>query len=176
MSCRRMSIMSVRSRSLSTFAWSKNRSLTVSASRVRAATVLSRARLRSCSTVFTLRASTNPNLHGGCEKLASSWLMPYLAKETVNKHLGGHHINASDPCGSGGGSCCRETAPAMARRHQAEVWGHPAGLAVAKNGSRLIADDVSQSIWRVAIRADFPGLSLPATCLNDLLSASPSGW
>lgn len=32
----------------------------------------------------------------------------------------------------------------------AEVWGRPAGLAVAADGSLLIADDVANVIWRVA--------------------------
>jgi glucose/arabinose dehydrogenase len=32
---------------------------------------------------------------------------------------------------------------------RAQVWGRPVGLAVAKDGSLLIADDVSNTIWRV---------------------------
>ncbi len=32
---------------------------------------------------------------------------------------------------------------------RAEVWGRPAGLAVAADGSLLIADDVSGSVWRI---------------------------
>jgi glucose/arabinose dehydrogenase len=32
----------------------------------------------------------------------------------------------------------------------AKVWGRPAGLAVAKDGALLIADDVANVIWRVA--------------------------
>ncbi len=32
----------------------------------------------------------------------------------------------------------------------ARVWGRPAGLAIAADGSLLIADDVDQSIWRVS--------------------------
>jgi len=32
----------------------------------------------------------------------------------------------------------------------AEVWGRPAGLAVAKDGSLLIADDAGKTVWRVA--------------------------
>jgi len=31
----------------------------------------------------------------------------------------------------------------------AKVWGRPAGLAVAKDGSLLIADDVADVVWRV---------------------------
>lgn len=30
------------------------------------------------------------------------------------------------------------------------VWGRPVGLAVAKDGSLLVADDVSQTIWRIS--------------------------
>src|SRR5258707_809853 len=32
----------------------------------------------------------------------------------------------------------------------ARVWGRPAGLAVAKDGSLLIADDVGKVVWRVS--------------------------
>ena len=35
-------------------------------------------------------------------------------------------------------------------RSPARVWGRPAGLAIAQDGSLLIADDVDQSIWRVS--------------------------
>jgi glucose/arabinose dehydrogenase len=34
--------------------------------------------------------------------------------------------------------------------HRAEVWGRPAALAVAKDGSLLVADDTGGTIWRVA--------------------------
>ena len=34
--------------------------------------------------------------------------------------------------------------------HRAEVWGRPAALAVAKDGSLLIADDTGGTIWRIA--------------------------
>ncbi len=33
---------------------------------------------------------------------------------------------------------------------RAEVWGRPAALAVAKDGSLLIADDTGGTIWRIA--------------------------
>ena len=33
---------------------------------------------------------------------------------------------------------------------RAQVWGRPAGLAVAKDGSLLIADDVANVVWRVS--------------------------
>lgn len=32
---------------------------------------------------------------------------------------------------------------------RARVWGRPVGLAIAKDGALLVADDVSQSIWRI---------------------------
>ena len=35
-------------------------------------------------------------------------------------------------------------------RSPARVWGRPAGLAIARDGSLLIADDVDQSIWRIS--------------------------
>ncbi len=31
----------------------------------------------------------------------------------------------------------------------AKVWGRPAGLLVAKDGSLLIADDAGKTVWRV---------------------------
>jgi glucose/arabinose dehydrogenase len=34
----------------------------------------------------------------------------------------------------------------------AEVWGRPAGVAVAKDGSLLIADDGSDTVWRVSYK------------------------
>ncbi|MGH6888180.1 MAG: PQQ-dependent sugar dehydrogenase [Rhizomicrobium sp.] len=34
----------------------------------------------------------------------------------------------------------------------ARVWGRPVGLAVAKDGSLLIADDAANTVWRVAYR------------------------
>jgi len=35
----------------------------------------------------------------------------------------------------------------------ARVWGRPAGLAVAKDGSLLIADDAGKVVWRVTYKA-----------------------
>lgn len=35
---------------------------------------------------------------------------------------------------------------------RAEVWGRPAGVAMAKDGSLLIADDISGTIWRVSYK------------------------
>jgi glucose/arabinose dehydrogenase len=33
---------------------------------------------------------------------------------------------------------------------RAEVWGRPAALAVAKDGSLLVADDTGGTIWRIS--------------------------
>src|SRR5262249_17013375 len=38
----------------------------------------------------------------------------------------------------------------VAGRAQADVWGRPAAVAVAKAGALLIADDTGGTIWRVA--------------------------
>ena len=35
---------------------------------------------------------------------------------------------------------------------RAEVWGRPAALAVAKDGSLLVADDTGGTIWRISFR------------------------
>jgi glucose/arabinose dehydrogenase len=45
--------------------------------------------------------------------------------------------------------------------HRAEVWGRPAALAVAKDGSLLIADDTGGTIWRVAYTGAKPGGGAP---------------
>ena len=38
-----------------------------------------------------------------------------------------------------------------AREHdRARVWGRPAGLAVAADGSLLVADDTGGAIWRIS--------------------------
>ncbi|WOH51680.1 sorbosone dehydrogenase family protein [Bradyrhizobium sp. sBnM-33] len=34
--------------------------------------------------------------------------------------------------------------------HRAEIWGRPAALAIAKDGSLLVADDTGGTIWRIA--------------------------
>jgi glucose/arabinose dehydrogenase len=38
----------------------------------------------------------------------------------------------------------------MSGIHRAEVWGRPAALAIAKDGSLLVADDTGGTIWRIA--------------------------
>ena len=47
----------------------------------------------------------------------------------------------------------RISSPASGRRpNPAKAWGRPVGLAVAKDGSLLIADDVGEVVWRVSYR------------------------
>ncbi|MEO6420741.1 MAG: sorbosone dehydrogenase family protein, partial [Polyangiaceae bacterium] len=38
----------------------------------------------------------------------------------------------------------------MLSEDKADVWGRPVGLAVAKDGALLIADDGARTIWRVS--------------------------
>jgi glucose/arabinose dehydrogenase len=45
--------------------------------------------------------------------------------------------------------------------HRAEVWGRPAALAIAKDGSLLVADDTGGTIWRIAYTGDKPGGAAP---------------
>jgi glucose/arabinose dehydrogenase len=45
--------------------------------------------------------------------------------------------------------------------HRAEVWGRPAALAVAKDGSLLIADDTGGTIWRIAYTGAKPAGAAP---------------
>jgi hypothetical protein len=39
---------------------------------------------------------------------------------------------------------------------RAEVWGRPAALAVAKDGSLLVADDTRGTIWRISYNGPPP--------------------
>jgi glucose/arabinose dehydrogenase len=39
---------------------------------------------------------------------------------------------------------------------RAEVWGRPAALAVAKDGSLLVADDTGGTIWKVRYTGEAP--------------------
>jgi glucose/arabinose dehydrogenase len=34
--------------------------------------------------------------------------------------------------------------------NDADVWGRPVGVAVAKDGALLVTDDLSNTVWRVA--------------------------
>ena len=34
----------------------------------------------------------------------------------------------------------------------AEVWGRPVGLAIARDGALLVADDEGSAVWRIAYR------------------------
>jgi glucose/arabinose dehydrogenase len=44
---------------------------------------------------------------------------------------------------------------------RAEVWGRPAALAIAKDGSLLVADDTGGTIWRIAYTGGKPGGGAP---------------
>lgn len=46
---------------------------------------------------------------------------------------------------------------------RAEVWGRPAALAVAKDGSLLVADDTGGTIWRIAYTGGRAEAAPPAT-------------
>ena len=46
---------------------------------------------------------------------------------------------------------------------RAEVWGRPAALAVAKDGSLLVADDTGGTIWRIAYASRKPPEAEPPT-------------
>ena len=72
-------------------------------------------------------------------------------------------VGGNRSLGSGGGHWTRNIAFAPDRKtfyvavgfwikgsRTARVWGRPSGLAIAKDGSLLIADDVDQSVWRVS--------------------------
>ena len=46
---------------------------------------------------------------------------------------------------------------------RAEVWGRPAALAVAKDGSLLVADDTGGTIWRISYTGDHAGAPAEST-------------
>jgi glucose/arabinose dehydrogenase len=54
-------------------------------------------------------------------------------------------------------------------QQRAEVWGRPAALAVAKDGSLLVADDTGGTIWRIAYtgRRDTTGAPAAAPAQKD---------
>ena len=45
---------------------------------------------------------------------------------------------------------------------RAEVWGRPAALAVAKDGSLLVADDTGGTIWRISYKGTAEHAAAPA--------------
>ncbi len=54
-------------------------------------------------------------------------------------------------------ACAKASRPASTRisssassRPRANVWGRPVGVAVAKDGSLLVTDDGSDTVWRVS--------------------------
>jgi glucose/arabinose dehydrogenase len=48
-----------------------------------------------------------------------------------------------------------------AGENRAEVWGRPAALAVAKDGSLLVADDTGGTIWRISYTGSHEGAARP---------------
>jgi glucose/arabinose dehydrogenase len=42
---------------------------------------------------------------------------------------------------------------------RAEVWGRPAALAIAKDGSLLVADDTGGTIWKVSYTGEAPAMT-----------------
>jgi glucose/arabinose dehydrogenase len=46
---------------------------------------------------------------------------------------------------------------------RAEVWGRPAALAIAKDGSLLVADDTGGTIWKVRYSGEVPASAPTAT-------------
>ena len=50
----------------------------------------------------------------------------------------------------------------VAGEQRAEVWGRPAALAVAKDGSLLVADDTGGTIWRISYKGTTESAGAPA--------------
>jgi glucose/arabinose dehydrogenase len=46
-----------------------------------------------------------------------------------------------------------------AGERRAEVWGRPAALAIAKDGSLLVADDTGGTIWKVRYTGEAPAVA-----------------
>ena len=53
---------------------------------------------------------------------------------------------------------------------RAEVWGRPAALAVAKDGSLLVADDTGGTIWRISYKGTAEHAAAPATGASEAKS------
>jgi hypothetical protein len=47
---------------------------------------------------------------------------------------------------------CTATGFWASGEQRAEVWGRPTALAVAKDGSLLVADDTGGTIWRISYK------------------------
>jgi len=60
---------------------------------------------------------------------------------------------------------------------RAEVWGRPAALAVAKDGSLLVADDTGGTIWRISYtgKRDSAGVPSDETNSSDRIRSSAYG-
>ena len=58
---------------------------------------------------------------------------------------------------------------------RAEVWGRPAALAVAKDGSLLVADDTGGTIWPVSYKGTSEHAAAPAENAGSEAKAAPPG-
>jgi len=58
---------------------------------------------------------------------------------------------------------------------RAEVWGRPAALAVAKDGSLLVADDTGGTIWRIAYKGTAEQAAIPTERTGSGAASRPTG-
>ena len=58
---------------------------------------------------------------------------------------------------------------------RAEVWGRPAALAVAKDGSLLVADDTGGTIWRISYEGTAEHAAAPAESTGSEAKARAAG-
>jgi glucose/arabinose dehydrogenase len=58
---------------------------------------------------------------------------------------------------------------------RAEVWGRPAALAVAKDGSLLVADDTGGTIWRISYKGTAEHAAVPAERTGSAAKAQNTG-
>ena len=58
---------------------------------------------------------------------------------------------------------------------RAEVWGRPTALAVAKDGSLLVADDTGGTIWRISYKGTSEHAAAPAETTGPATKSQASG-
>jgi glucose/arabinose dehydrogenase len=58
---------------------------------------------------------------------------------------------------------------------RAEVWGRPAALAVAKDGSLLVADDTGGTIWRISYKGTAEHAAAPAETTGSAAKTEAAG-
>lgn len=78
--------------------------------------------------------------------------VPYYENFAVGFNLG--HASLFDTLSSGKGlkSIYRQMKSWFEEGQAAQVWGRPVGLAIAKDGSLLVADDAAGAIWRISYK------------------------